>query len=381
MPYGVTPDGFVRKTEANIRSDMQAKLRTRISPHLQFRGRNFLGNLVDVVAQELALPWEALEQAYNGFDPDNSVDDQVVSLALLNGVPRGGATKGLVSVLVTVEAGFSATAGLMIAHVEDDPENRWLNRDDFTAPGAGTHEIVFESETAISTAVAPSGTLTVIAGSLTGWVSITNPDDATPGTDIQDIEILRLRREQAIAAAASTTVPGIKKDVADVANVIQVVPFVDTTLHTVRVVVWDGPVPAADDDAIAQQMLDEGIAAGMTTIGAESGTASDIDGNEYTMFFDRAEQQRVYVIANVSAPDGASAELIREGIIAAMPISMGKQVNYSRLSAAPLDEDGVDGVVSFFIGLTASPVGTSNLNMDPDQFATLDSDDIVVNFV
>lgn len=380
--YGVTVTGFVQKTEANIRSDLQAKLRATISPFLKFTGRTFVGNLVDIFSQELAKPWEGLSKCYVGFDADSAVDDQVESLAILNDVPRGGPTRGRALCSVNVDVGFSALAGTMFAHVVGQPENRWYNEKDVPtvtdSDDPNQTQFFFVSETPGKGFVAPVNTLTVIAGSLPGWNAIVNIGDAAPGTDIEDLEVLRLRREQAVAAAGSTTVPGARKDIAEVGGVIQVSIFPDTDAHSVRCVVWDGTVPAADNNAIAQAMLDEGVAGGITTIGEESGIATDEDGTEHVLLFDRATQVPLYAVAVIDG--GADVDEIKAAVISKMPIAMGKLANYSKLAAAPLDVAGVEAVNSFTLGTSPAPVGTSNIPADPDEILVLSPGDISVIF-
>ena len=75
-----------------------------------------------------------------------------MALCLLTGVIRRGATKGLVSTTVNLDASQTFAPGDLVAHVQDEPTNRWVNRDTVTSTIAGNYAAVFESEFAGSSA-------------------------------------------------------------------------------------------------------------------------------------------------------------------------------------------------------------------------------------
>jgi uncharacterized phage protein gp47/JayE len=382
---GLTTTGFTRKILDEIVTELGEDERGRISGQLDLTERTVLGNMNAIFADQISQVWEAFEELVRQFDPDNALDDRLVSLALLSGVERRSATSGLVTASVNLDAAFSAAAGDLVAHVADDPANRWVNRDAVTSTGSGNYSAVFESEDSGSTAVVAAGALSVIAEAVSGWNSITNALDATPGTDEESIEDLRARREDSLSLAGSATVDAIRADVLQVDGVLQVLVEENTTdatvgalsPHSFRAVVWDGDPGAADDDAIAQAIHDT-RPAGIPAIGTESGSATSSDGSLVTIAFERATAVEIYVVVDIESEVGVSIDDVKSAILAAAPTRLGEDVIYNRVSASVFNVSGVDDFASFTIGLAPAPVGTSNITIANVEIASFDSTRISV---
>src|SRR5688572_24546151 len=142
----VTSTGFERRTQADILEAIQNAQRSTISAKLDLSERTVLGSLNPIFAEHVDQLEQLVEECYAAFDPDNTSDDRFVALCLLTGVPRRGATKGLATCTVNLQASKTYAAGDLVAHVTDEPTNRWLNRDAVTSTTAGNYTAVFESE-------------------------------------------------------------------------------------------------------------------------------------------------------------------------------------------------------------------------------------------
>lgn len=382
---GLTTTGFVRSLQADLAAAILTDQRGTISAQLDGSESTVLGNLNQIFADQLAQVWELLEEVVNMLDPDNATGSRFVALSALTGVFPGGATKGLVTATVNMAAATTFNAGDLTAHVFDDPTNRWINRDAVTSTTSGNYSVVFESEFAGSAANAAAGTLTVIATPVAGWNSVTNAADATPGTDGETEESLRIRRDASLARAGSGTVDAILADVTAVTGVLQALVEENTAdaavngigAHSFRATVWDGSPAAADNDAIAQAIFDT-KPAGIASVGTQSGTAVQSDGSLTTVYFERATPVPIYVSANISSTTGVAASAVKAAIQASMPTSVGGDVVYHKLAGAVALVDGVDDYVSFTIGTAPSPVGTSNIVISSTQIATLSDSNIVL---
>lgn len=383
---GLTAEGFERALQDEIAADITTDLRGTISAQLDVSESTAIGNIVRIFADHLAQGWEALEEAINAMDPDNATGDRLVGLALLTGVARQGATKGLVTVTVNLDASQTYAAGGLIAHVVDEPANRWVNRDVIESTTADDYEVVFEAETAGSDSSAAAGTLTVIAGSVAGWNSITNAADATPGTDIQTIEELRAEREASLALAGSGTVDAIRADLLQVDGVLQVLVEENTndyavgalSPHSFRAVIWDGDPAAADDDELAQAIHDT-RPAGIPSLGAESGTATKADGTTTTVAFERATAVPIYIDVDVVSTAGVAIADVKAAILAEMSdLGVGDDVKINRILASVFTVDGVDDTDFVEIGVAATPSGTSNLTILSHEIATFSESNITI---
>lgn len=378
----ITETGYQRRTIDVVLESIQSDLRAKISAKLDLSEDTVLGNTSNIDARRIDELEQLVEEAYNAYDPDNASDDRQVAIALISGVPRRGAQKGLVTVTLDLDASQSYAAGDLAAHVEDEPTNRWLNRDVVESTTAGTYSAVFQSENAGAAAVAEAGTLTVIATPVAGWNSVTNADAATPGQDIESIAALRIRREQSVAAGGSRTRGAIRARLVAIDGVLSAEVFDNPKnvtdengilAHGLRAVVWDGSPSAADDDEIAQAIYDAG-SEGILPQGAESGTARDREtGLPVTVNFDRATPSSLTIAVSIESETGVSRADVKAAILAEVPGKVGKGIIYNRMSGAVFDVAGVDNWLTFTIN-----GGISDLAAVQDGIYLLDEGDITV---
>jgi len=384
--YGETETGFRRKTFDEVRDSIATKLRKRVDERLTLDELDWVGNLVDVVSDELDLAWQALEVARNGFDPANAEASLMVALAALTGTKRLEPSFGLAPVTLGLAASKTFQPGDLVAHVQGDPTNRWVNRDVVTSTVADDYEAFFSAET-VGEHLALAGTLTVIAATKSGWLSITNDTDAVPGRNLEEIDDLRVRREEDLETQASGSAGGIKSDVLDVDGVVSASVLVNDTesdtvdlpKHSIRVILWDGLTQDADDDEIAQAILDSKGAA-TRTVGASSGTAVDAQGDDTLVYFDRATQVPLFVTGELEVVVGADpvavAAAAKLALIAGAPTEVGERAVFERIKSRAFTVGGVTDVLEFFIGLVDPGSGTVNIDAAIDEILVLDSGDI-----
>ncbi len=376
----LTETGYERRTRDEVLTRIQAYLRDKISPKLDLSERTMLGNVSNLMADRIDELEQLVEEAHHAYDTDNASDDRFVSLSLLSGVPRRGAAHGLVSVQLELGSSLSFAPGELVAYVVDEPTNRWVNRDPVSSDAAGTYSAVFESEDADSGAIAEAGTLTEIAAPTAGWTAVTNPAAATPGTDIEAVAALRIRRELALSIGGSRTRGAIRSKLILLDGVLSAEVFENTTSatvgsigpHGIRAVVWDGSPGAANDDEIAQVIYDH-AAEGILAHGSETGTAQDPTIGPVTIAFDRATPQAVTVAVAIESETGVAADDVRAAIIAAMPQRVGKEVTFNRLASSVFKVQGVDDWGSFTVN-----GGTADLPAVQSRIYTLDPSDITV---
>src|SRR5690606_11795142 len=129
--------------------------------------------------------------------------------------------------------------------------------------------------------------------------------------------------------------------------------------HSVHVVVWDGLLEDADDDLIAQAIHNE-IAGGIAaSVGSESGTAIDSEGNEKVILFDRATVVPLYCAATVT---GVADEAdVKAAIKARMPSTIAPVLSYVEAAASPMPREGggvpgITDVTAFTIDTVFPPV-------------------------
>lgn len=391
---GVTADGFVTPTIEEIKQDIEDEQLAVVDPALNLSPSQPIGQLNAVFSRKLAEAWEALAVAYNAFDRDAAEDRLLDNIGALTGTPRDPARKSEVPVTLNLNAGFSRAPGTMFATVSGQPTIVFTNRDAVATVGAdAAYATVFES-VEFGPVVANAGTLTVINPAISGWNSITNPEDADLGALEETDDAYRQRQADEQTSAGSGTLDAIRADLLKVPGVQQALVFENVTLTTdgngvpgkaIECVVYDGSPAEADDDAIAQAIWDTKPPGG-ETYGSDSGTATDAQGDPRILEFSRATVLDVYLEFDVSV-NAQDFPVDGVALVKAAAVARGNRLTLDEdvialvLKASALTVPGVTDVTAMRLGLTASPVGTSNLTVTGRQIAKFDTSRIVVNVV
>lgn len=367
--YGLTPTGFVRKPLEVILADIEARQRATIAEDIDQSPESVLGQNNGILAREISLGWEALEDVYNSFDPDSAEDTSLVNLSKLTGTEKRDASYSIVVMTVNLDIGTLLESGVHFVASSVDADVRFTPEADYTAPSTGAHDVTFRAETKGPIA-AGAGDLTVIATPVTGWNSATNSAAAIPGRDVDTNEILRTRREEQIAAAGSSTLDSLAADVFEVSEDIEdVLPFENETSvtdgnglppHSFELVIWDQGL--VSDDLIAQKIWDN-RPAGIRSFGSESGTAEDANGDDQTVSFSRFTERQVYVEYDLEVGPDFNATVFKSNVVtgANLVFTGNKDVLFSRLNALALEQDNVEDVVAVRLGFASNPTLSANL--------------------
>jgi uncharacterized phage protein gp47/JayE len=392
MPtYGVTPEGFVRPSVQELLALIEADQRAGISATLDLSSDSVVGQLNGIFANQLGVAWEALEVAYNAFDPDRAEADALTSLLKLTGSERRGASKseleGDSAVIVNLAPGTTLLAGVHFAHVDGKPDVRFTPQADFTASLLFTadYEVDFEAEVT-GPVQAIANTLKVIATPVVGWNSVNNPFDAVLGRTVDSDADARLRREAALARTGSSTVDAIRADVLAVEDVTSVQVFENYTDATdtnglpaksFEVVLWDDA--GADDDEIAQAIWGS-KAGGIQPYGEESGTATDANGDPHTVAFSRANAVNIWIEYDLVEKDGYVGDADFELTVATAldaAFSTGQTVTFYELLVATEGLGALVRAVRF--GTSASPTDDADVPITNRQIARFDTARISIN--
>ncbi len=413
-PWGITPTGFNAKPLADILADVEAKELAGISPSLNLQAPEPIGVLNGVFGAEVADLWELGAALYNGMDPDQATDDQETSIGLITGTERLAATNTQVlSVTVNLNAGITLPAGSQ-ASIVGNAAAVFVSKADVTNPGGSpaNETVDFEALDAGPTQCL-SGTLTVIAVPVTGWNSVTNANDGTVGSNIENDADLRIRRNAELSAAGSGTAPSIRAEVlkemvfpTTTTNTLNcTVLYNDTDAndanglppHSIEVIAYQ-PGATADDDIALCTLLLDAKAAGIGTYSG-NGTYKDIidaQGSTERIYYTRPVETPIYVNITVLTVDPTlvSEDSIKTVLTNYANGELGNPGEYSpgsdvyarplsgQVFTSPNDPSvGVPGVIDvtvFQLDTAPSPSATGNIAISIREIATLSSSNIDV---
>lgn len=313
-----------------------------------------------------------------------------------------------------ITAGTSAGSGGPTTTATDitDGTVHWK----YLGEGTGAVDISCEAESA-GPVGALAGALTVISTPVSGWSSVINLLDATPGSNQETDPALRARREAELAGQGGSTADAIRAKVLAVNEgstdpdhqppTTVTVFYNDTDStdadglppHSVEVLAQGG----TDQDII--QAIWDAVGAGTATYGNQvAGTATDSEGNPQTVYWSRPVEVPMYVTATAKYdsaqwPSGSDS-LVAQAALSSLltygeqQVQIGVDVRLTKLAAAIMtgpsatDDNGlavapapsgsaaVTGLLEIdpiYFGTSASPVANTAVAISRRQIATFDS--------
>lgn len=394
--FGVQDSGFVIKTQTDILASLiaRAKASNALGPNLDYSSAAPLGQLLGLIAGELAEVWELVAQVYASNDPDAATGVPLDNVCSITGTTRPDA-KASQSLSQTVNLNAGIT----------------LNQADAFISPAGRPDILFQMDQAsvtnslgiaadvpctfTCTVTGPvsvdAGLLNVIASPQSGWNSTTNAQDIVAGRDEGTDQETRALRNVELFTRGGSTVGAIRAHLQQVAGVETVDVLENTTdtaddnglpPHSFAPVLDDGAVPAAADNDLAQAIYDT-RPAGIGSDGDTAGTATDpTDGSTHAEHFRRDTRKPVYIVATLTVSKSFPVDGIQQVKDAFKARGDGYQVGEDVvalfLRAAAFTVAGVTDVPAFELDFFASPTNTGNLTIGTYERATFDTSLITV---
>jgi uncharacterized phage protein gp47/JayE len=440
---GLTATGLVIELIDDIRSGLQTDLRNTFFSGLPLGDQDLLGHIVGIIANELGLLWERLEQVYSSQDPDKATGPALDALSALTGTFRQPATKSSVTLVLCGDPSTTINSGSVVQTASSQENfdtqdtvttvaltawagttsyvvgNRVTNAarcyqcivngtsagsggptttaSDITDGtvhweyiGEGTAAIDVFSQCEITGPIqGTAGDITSIQTPVTGWKSARNLVDATLGNNESTDEELRLLRQIELAGSGSTTRDALRAQLLKVLDVISATVFVNNTditngdglpPHSFEALVRGGDVQDIVN-TIAQNQ-----AAGIATYSSAGtfGTYTDSEGNPVTIYYTRPTNVNIYVDITVTYdvtlyPSDGDAEVQAAILAWGNGFPVGRDVDASAVGAQAFQVAGV-------LGATQVLIYTDHINPTPSAWTgthgynnTPGSPDVVTN--
>lgn len=404
--FGVTPQGFVTKTIADIRSSLNAGFRSVFGLAVNVDPRSRNGQLIGIFSEALGEVWQLAEVVANALNPRAATGILLDFICALTGTIRHAAFPSSVNLLLTgvpttvvpalsraqvdgTSTKFAISNAATIASAAD-----WVTLHTYVATALvrnGGHIYLCTTGGASASSGGPTGTgsaiadgtcvwqhvgegtgyvlapalatvngplqgysasVTIIDTPFSGWSGVFNPFDAKPGALRETDGELRFRRVLEIGAQGSSPLPGLRAKVLRVEGVTTVSVFENVEDATSA----DG-IPAHSFEVLVEGGADADIraaifgakAAGIKAHGTVTGVVSDSLGNNFTIKFTRPTIIIPYVEVTISydpgvyPADGDTA--LKQAIVAAgARLLLGRDVVPSLIAAFVLYQVTADGV-------------------------------------
>jgi hypothetical protein len=380
--YGVTAEGFVIKTLEAIEAEMDAALRAVFGAQINTSAQSVFGQLKSIFAEREALLWELLADIYNAQYPATAQGAGLDLAAALTGHVRLPAQASRIeAVVLSGTAGTVVPAGVVFS-VAGNPEAQFKTEQQATIEAGGTVEV-----DCIALETGPievqAGTLTQIDTPIAGLTSVTNPNAAIAGRDLETDAQLRIRRNGSLQFSRSGPAEAIRSAIlalnedATQAAIEHVIVFENYTLATdarglpgksFEVVVYQAGGSTERDQEIADTIFLKAKPAGIEPFGAVSVDVTDSQGFTHACKFTRPTQVPIYLELDltVTADYPSNGDDYLKDKIVDWGNALGPGADVIVYPALISQLAGIEGIVDVAvrIGRTVSPTGDNNVDID-----------------
>ena len=314
MDYGVTPQGFVKKTLATIIAERTTSLRAALGDDIDTSAFSYFGLVtLGIEAQREFDHYERLEQAYYNYWVDTSEGVSLDRAVALRGVSRLGKIQSLVDLEFSGDDGTTVAVGVIAQTAQ---AVQYIT----TGSGIISGGVVTVSARALVAGVSGNvgaTQITEITTVVPGLSTVNNPVEAAGGREVETDPELRARYKLPNSTGGSSA-PAIQAVFAVLDGVIGVKVFendTDVTVglltpHTIRVVI---------DGVTEQQVFDTLVRykpAGTGTIGSEIASGIDNEGVQRDYKYDNSSSVDIYCDAEFTidtvAFNGTPAEWLAQ---------------------------------------------------------------------
>jgi uncharacterized phage protein gp47/JayE len=231
----------------------------------------------------------------------------------------------------------------------------------------------------------PINSIDTILTPMLGWDSVINPVVAVSGSNLETDEALRFRFRNGKFDKATNSFDSVYSAIVNLANVASLIIYEnDTSVTDANGIPPKSflPIVVGGLSTDIANAIWENRPTGILSYGNTSVTINDVQGMPHVVSFSRPTPVVTYITLNITT-DSTFPANGRAAIATSLlnyfssNLGVGDDIIYSRLYT-PINAVAGFQVNSMFIGTTASPTGTSNIVINFDQIASLNSVNIII---
>lgn len=387
MEYGVTDQGFRRKTYEDIVNDMVIRGKLLFGNDMDLSETSPEGILLRIAAYDIAEEWQVAEKVYNSGYVDTAEGLSLDYTAKNVGIKRKGSESARVSIVFT---GVSGTVIPKDFKVETGGEDTkvFLTENEIVLDELGSGSVFAIAEKSGSEYNVLANTIQVITNPIPGINSVTNQEAASGGKDSEtDIEF-RGRYYQSVEKGGASTGDSIRASLLEVIGVRAALVIINNTME----VDANGHPPKSvscyvlggQSEDIGKAILST-IADGIEPFGNQSIVVNDDAGEPHTIKFTYATEKTIYINVSISKNDKYPAngdDLVRSELIKYIGgedsdgnlytgLGMGQSVIYNKLIGRVNNIPGID---DFTLEVSSDGLTYTQSNIDVVQAEVAETD-------
>ena len=205
---GIDESGFYRDRLDTIIENFKAAARAIYGSDIQIGTETPDGQFIGAFAEGVDDLAQAIEDTYNGRNPDAATGQNLTSTCRLNGVDRGTGEYSYVNALMSIAQGAVVPAGTQV----QDEDTGAVYASEAAATGTGSPQLV-TCKALVKGTISTAGKVTKIVNPTYGLTSVTNPDPSTSVSPEETDEQLRIRRNLSTASPTSGYLDSIQAGV------------------------------------------------------------------------------------------------------------------------------------------------------------------------
>jgi len=351
MTFGVTSDGFIKKTLTDIISDKQTKAQEIFGVNADLTPSSPIEQFLECCAIEEAILWDVLEDVYYAGYVDTASGASLDQIATLVGIERIPAAYASGIVRFT---GISGANIPQFSRVSTPDAIAFKTLLGVNIPAGLSVDIGSMAEEVGEAGNVEASAINSLVQPIAGVVSVTNPNPFTQGKDLEIDADLRYRVKGALARASVATLSGIVANVRTIDGVYGVYAEEDLVAHTATLVVDGG------NDLAITNMIAETRPAGIQ------------------VFLTRPVNLNIYINADIVQDGSITSTSIVETIADYINgLDVGQDVSFATLIHLIMNMDGMLDV-DLSIGTSYPPSEKTNLSVPSGQVPYTNSSLITV---
>lgn len=392
MKYGVTKDGFKRKTYRDVIGDMQNRAKQLFGEDIDVSERSPLGINLQNVGWEISNLWELAEDVYNSAFVDTAEFTSLDGVGKYITSKRKPARPSTGIITIEGSEGTKVNRGFRVSTKNTDIV--FETTETGTIDTSGSLELPIKAiESGIDTNV-PAMTITKIVNPISGVEKVYNEDIMTDGLDVETDKEFRERYYKSLSLGGASTREAVEAALLNFEDITDAFVDVNEEMEYVEGVPPKALAPyvfGGEDEDVANVIL-HSKAGGIRSFGSTEVLVADSKGIKHTIGFTRPTVREVYVNIDVSKGLGYSEDTeitkailkyiggVDENAIEYKGLKLGEDVVISKLIASVICLDGIKDV-SVEVSTDNVDFMDTNIAIEKKEVARTTFDKVVINYV
>lgn len=390
--FGVTIDGFRRKTYNEILSDLQARAKEVFGDNINLSNTSFLGMWLQNEAWEIAELWELAEDVYYSPFVDTSEGSSLDGVGKYITIGRKPNTKSKGVVVIEADKGTRFPKTFRVS--DENVSKVFETTKDVTVDETEVVEIpIISIHSGLDMNVEPYF-ITKAVNPIPGIKKIYNKEPTIGGANTETDKEFRERYYRSASKGGSSTREAVEAALLDMDDVIDAFVDENDTMEYLDDIPPKCLAPYAfgsEDEKIAKTIL-KAKAGGIRSYGTTEVLVMDSKGVEHIIGFTRPTVRYIYVRLNITKDKGYPGDDVvtravlnyiggedKEGI-SYKGLKLGENVVISKIMSSVMCLQGIKDI-EVEISLDGETYQITNLEIAKKEIAKTSYDKVVINYV